>query len=189
MAELVAVVDLGSTAVRLLLAPSPPTRAIACSSRSECPLVWAAARSGTLSREAIDETLRAVHRFFARYSPNGRGPRIVAVATSAVRDAENRERLLGPLRRDEGDRRAGPERARRGTARRRRRPREPIASTTVLSWTSAAPASSSAGCGTARSSRWRACRSAPCGPRAASFAATRPRRASYGRSATRSARS
>ncbi len=58
--------------------------------------------SGTLPRAAIDETLRAVHRFFARYSPNGRGPRIVAVATSAVRDAENRERLLDPLRRDEG---------------------------------------------------------------------------------------
>ena len=30
------------------------------------------------------------------------GPRIVAVATSAVRDAENRERLLDPLRRNEG---------------------------------------------------------------------------------------
>jgi exopolyphosphatase / guanosine-5'-triphosphate,3'-diphosphate pyrophosphatase len=58
--------------------------------------------SGTLPREAIDGTLRAIHRFFARYSPNGRGPRIIAVATSAVRDAENRERLLHPLRRDEG---------------------------------------------------------------------------------------
>src|SRR5207245_8795341 len=57
---------------------------------------------GTLPRQAIDATLRTVHRFFARYSPNGRGPRIVAVATSAVRDAANRERLLDPLRRDEG---------------------------------------------------------------------------------------
>jgi exopolyphosphatase/guanosine-5'-triphosphate,3'-diphosphate pyrophosphatase len=57
---------------------------------------------GTLSRDAIDRTLRAVHRFFARYSSNGRGPRIVAVATSAVRDARNRDRLLAPLRSVEG---------------------------------------------------------------------------------------
>ena len=57
---------------------------------------------GVLPREAIHETLRAVHRFFARHSPNGRGPRVIAVATSAVREARNRERLLQPLRRKEG---------------------------------------------------------------------------------------
>jgi exopolyphosphatase/guanosine-5'-triphosphate,3'-diphosphate pyrophosphatase len=57
---------------------------------------------GTLPRDAIDATLRAVHRFFRRYSRKGQGPRIIAVATSAVRDAHNRERLLAPLRRDEG---------------------------------------------------------------------------------------
>src|SRR5206468_5657675 len=34
--------------------------------------------------------------------PTGLAPRIVAVATAAVRDAHNRERLLTPLRRDEG---------------------------------------------------------------------------------------
>jgi len=43
-----------------------------------------------------------VHRFFARHARNGRGPRVVAVATSAVRDARNRERLLAPLRSREG---------------------------------------------------------------------------------------
>jgi exopolyphosphatase/guanosine-5'-triphosphate,3'-diphosphate pyrophosphatase len=57
---------------------------------------------GVLPREAIHETLRAVHRFFAKHSPNGRGPRVIAVATSAVREARNRERLLQPLRRKEG---------------------------------------------------------------------------------------
>src|SRR5207248_2751157 len=56
----------------------------------------------TLPRAAIDDTLRAVHRFFAHHVPNGSGPRIVAVATSAVRDARNRERLLAPLRYREG---------------------------------------------------------------------------------------
>jgi len=58
---------------------------------------------GTLPARAIAKTLRAVHRFFARYSPQRReGPRVVAIATSAVRDAANRERLLGPLRCLEG---------------------------------------------------------------------------------------
>jgi exopolyphosphatase/guanosine-5'-triphosphate,3'-diphosphate pyrophosphatase len=103
MAELVAVVDLGSTAVRLLLAHVTPERGYRVLVEERVPTrLGGGGASGTLSREAIDETLRAVHRFFTRYSPNGRGPRIVAVATSAVRDAENRERLLEPLRRDEG---------------------------------------------------------------------------------------
>jgi exopolyphosphatase / guanosine-5'-triphosphate,3'-diphosphate pyrophosphatase len=102
MAELVAVVDLGSTAVRLLLARVTPERSYRVLVEERVPTRLGGGASGTLPREAIDETLRAVHRFFARYSPNGRGPRIVAVATSAVRDAENRERLLDPLRRDEG---------------------------------------------------------------------------------------
>jgi exopolyphosphatase/guanosine-5'-triphosphate,3'-diphosphate pyrophosphatase len=102
MAELVAVVDLGSTAVRLLLAHVTRDTGYRVLVEERVPTRLGGGASGTLSREAIDETLRAVHRFFARYSPNGRGPRIVAVATSAVRDAENRERLLDPLRREEG---------------------------------------------------------------------------------------
>ena len=102
MAELVAVVDLGSTAVRLVLAHVTPDTGYRVLVEERVPTRLGGGASGTLSREAIDETLRAVHRFFARYSPNGRGPRIVAVATSAVRDAENREQLLDPLRRDEG---------------------------------------------------------------------------------------
>lgn len=102
MAELVAVVDLGSTAVRLVLAHVAPNKGYRVLVEERVPTRLGGGASGTLPRGAIDETLRAVHRFFARYSPNGRGPRIVAVATSAVRDAENRERLLDPLRRDEG---------------------------------------------------------------------------------------
>src|SRR5258708_8350793 len=100
--ELVAVVDLGSTAVRLLVAGAPPDTGYRVLAEERVPTRLGGGAPGTLPREAIDATLRAVHRFFARYSPNGRGPRIVAVATSAVRDAENRERLLDPLRREEG---------------------------------------------------------------------------------------
>src|SRR5438876_8666793 len=101
-AELVGVVDLGSTAVRLMVARVTPHTGYRVLAEERVPTRLGGGAPGTLPREAIDATLRAVHRFFARYSPNGRGPRIVAVATSAVRDAENRERLLDPLRRDEG---------------------------------------------------------------------------------------
>lgn len=102
MAELVAVVDLGSTAVRFLLARIRRGSESQVLVEERVPTRLGGGAPGILPREAVDETLRAVHRFFARYSANGSGPRIVAIATSAVRDARNRERLLAPLRRREG---------------------------------------------------------------------------------------
>ncbi|HUF92399.1 MAG TPA: hypothetical protein VMR23_08485 [Candidatus Limnocylindria bacterium] len=100
--ELVAVVDLGSTAVRFLLA-----RIVRGSGYRLLVEERVATRLGSgapdrLSRAAIDDTLLAVRRFFLRHTEEGRGPRVIAVATSAVRDARNREQLLGPLRHDEG---------------------------------------------------------------------------------------
>src|SRR5919108_1214255 len=100
--ELVAVVDLGSNAVRFLLAKVAPNTGYRVLVEERARTRLGAGAPGTLPRAAIDETLRAVRRFFAQYVPNGRGPRVVAVATSAVRDARNRERLLGPLRYREG---------------------------------------------------------------------------------------
>jgi exopolyphosphatase / guanosine-5'-triphosphate,3'-diphosphate pyrophosphatase len=100
--DLVAIVDLGSTAVRFLLAQIRPTSGFRILAEERVPTRLGGGAPGTLPRRAIAETLRAVHRFLARYSPQGQGPRIVAIATSAVRDARNRERLLDPLRRNEG---------------------------------------------------------------------------------------
>lgn len=100
--ELVAVVDLGSAAIRLLLARIVPNKRFRVLVQERVPTRLGGGAPGTLPRDAIDETLRAVHRFFARHARNGRGPRVVAVATSAVRDARNRERLLAPLRGNEG---------------------------------------------------------------------------------------
>ena len=101
MAELVAVVDLGSTAVRFLLAKIVPGSRYRVLVEERVPTRLGAGRPGILPRDAIDETLRAVHRFFPVLK-DAWGPRVVAVATSAVREARNRERLLGPLRRREG---------------------------------------------------------------------------------------
>ena len=102
IAELVAVVDLGSAAVRFLLARINPNSRCKILVEEREPTRLGGGAPGVLPREAIDQTLRAVRRFFARYSFDGRGPRVIAIATSAVREARNRERLLGPLRRTEG---------------------------------------------------------------------------------------
>ena len=58
-------------------------------------------RQGRLPDESIKRTVAAVHRFLAR-ARRDRDPRVIAVATAAVRDASNRERLLAPLRRRDG---------------------------------------------------------------------------------------
>jgi exopolyphosphatase / guanosine-5'-triphosphate,3'-diphosphate pyrophosphatase len=102
MAELVAVVDLGSTAVRLLLARIVPGAHYDVLASERVPTRLGGGATAALSRDAVRATLRAVRRFLARYSSPRRGPRMVAIATSAVRDAANRERLLGPLRHREG---------------------------------------------------------------------------------------
>jgi exopolyphosphatase / guanosine-5'-triphosphate,3'-diphosphate pyrophosphatase len=60
-----------------------------------------AGRPGTLPRLAVEETLEAVHDFLER-ARSGEEPRVVAVATSAVRDAASRDRILGALWQTEG---------------------------------------------------------------------------------------
>jgi exopolyphosphatase / guanosine-5'-triphosphate,3'-diphosphate pyrophosphatase len=101
-AEMVAVVELGSTAVRLALARIVPDVGYRVLAQERVATRLGGGAPGALTRDAIDGTLRAVRRFFSRYTLNGKGPRIVAIATSAVRDAGNRERLLAPLRQDQG---------------------------------------------------------------------------------------
>ncbi len=102
MAELVAVVDLGSTAVRLVLARIVPKARYQVLVQERAATRLGGGAPGTLPRRAVAQTLRAVHHFFRHCASARRGPRIVAVATSAVRDADNRERLLDPLRLREG---------------------------------------------------------------------------------------
>lgn len=114
MAELLAVLDLGSNAARFLLARVKPGVGfrVLKKERVQTRLGWGPA--GTLRCAAVTATLDAVHDFLHRVR-NGRDPRVLAVATAAVRDAGNRDTLLGPLRRHEGVRvriLSGPEEAR-----------------------------------------------------------------------------
>ena len=101
MSELIAVLDLGSTAARFVLARVIPGEGFRVLHEERVQTRLGDARRGRLTREAIEGTLDAVGRFLVRLG-SGPRPRVVAVATSAVREAANRERLLGPLRRDHG---------------------------------------------------------------------------------------
>jgi exopolyphosphatase/guanosine-5'-triphosphate,3'-diphosphate pyrophosphatase len=95
----VAVVELGSNAIRCLLARIKPGVGFRVLDEERVQTRLGAGPPGRLAPEAVDATLRAVRRFLRRI-PDRRDTRVVAVATSAVRDAANRERLLGPLRRE-----------------------------------------------------------------------------------------
>jgi exopolyphosphatase/guanosine-5'-triphosphate,3'-diphosphate pyrophosphatase len=98
--ELVAVVDLGSTAARFTLARIKPGRGFKVLLRERVETRLGDGSPDTLPRDGIKETLRAVRRFLR--SVDGDRPRVLAVATAAVRDARNRDRLLRPLLHREG---------------------------------------------------------------------------------------
>jgi len=105
MGEVIALLDLGSNAARFLVAEITPDADVRILQEERVQTRLGDGPPGTLSRPAVDATLSAVHRFLARVRnghTNGHRPRVLAFATAAVRDADNRERLLGPLRRQEG---------------------------------------------------------------------------------------
>jgi exopolyphosphatase/guanosine-5'-triphosphate,3'-diphosphate pyrophosphatase len=101
VAELVAVLDFGSNAARFLLARIKRGVGFRVLRKERVQTRLAGDAAGMLPRDAVSATLDATRDFLGRVR-NGRNPRILAVATAAVRDAPNREALLRPLRRDEG---------------------------------------------------------------------------------------
>lgn len=108
MAELVALLDFGSNAVRFVLARIKPTVGFRVLYEERRQTRLGGGRSGTLPRGAVDATLRAVRQFLREIrfdfedSDDEWPPRIIAVATAAVREAANPDRLLGPMRREHG---------------------------------------------------------------------------------------
>jgi exopolyphosphatase/guanosine-5'-triphosphate,3'-diphosphate pyrophosphatase len=114
----VALVELGSNAVRLILARIHQGERFQVLREERIQTRLGSGRPGTLPRRAVEETVAAVHRFLGGVrNEHGGRLRVVGVATSAVRDAVNREQLLEPLRRGDGLRirvLSGPEEARLG---------------------------------------------------------------------------
>jgi exopolyphosphatase / guanosine-5'-triphosphate,3'-diphosphate pyrophosphatase len=101
MPERLAVLDLGSNAVRLILATVTPGVDFRVLRQERIQTRLAGHRRGLLPRSAVEQTLKAVSRFLAEVR-QGTSPRVLAVATAAIRDAPNADRLLAALRRNEG---------------------------------------------------------------------------------------
>jgi exopolyphosphatase / guanosine-5'-triphosphate,3'-diphosphate pyrophosphatase len=101
MSELVVLLDLGSNAARFVLTRINEGVGFRIIKQERVQTRLGSSTRGYLPPDAVDATLRAVRRFLGEVG-NGSRPRVVAVATAAVREAFNRERLLTPLRRREG---------------------------------------------------------------------------------------
>src|SRR5262250_537937 len=114
MPERVAVLDVGSNALRLVLARVTPGVEFRVLRQERVQTRLAGNRRGLLPRAAVEQTIGAVRRFLAEVRRRG-SPRVIAVATAAVRNAPNADRLLDALRSESGvDLRvlSGPEEAR-----------------------------------------------------------------------------
>src|SRR5262245_65397087 len=94
--ELVALLDLGSSALRLVRARIVPRGAFLILEEGRAQIRLASGGQSSLPQRAVRETLRAVDAFLDSARRRD-GARVIALATAAVRDAHNAEALLGPL--------------------------------------------------------------------------------------------
>jgi exopolyphosphatase/guanosine-5'-triphosphate,3'-diphosphate pyrophosphatase len=101
MTELVALIDLGSNAARFVVARLRPGAGFRILTQRRVQTRLGAGRDGLLSQRAVVRTSHATRRFLQGVRRKA-DPRILAVATAAVRDAPNRDRLLSSLRKLEG---------------------------------------------------------------------------------------
>jgi exopolyphosphatase/guanosine-5'-triphosphate,3'-diphosphate pyrophosphatase len=93
----VALLDLGSNAARFLLVEIRPGRGFEILKERRVQTRLGGDRSGRLPGPAVRKTLRAAHAFLEPGRRRGIS-RVIALATAAVRDADNAESLLTPLR-------------------------------------------------------------------------------------------
>jgi exopolyphosphatase / guanosine-5'-triphosphate,3'-diphosphate pyrophosphatase len=100
MSECVALIDLGSNAVRLLLAQLEAGGGTRIVEQERVQTRLGAAADGMLCERAVARTIDAVRRFLDR--TRDWQPRVLAIATAAARDAPNREAVLAPLRSIDG---------------------------------------------------------------------------------------
>ncbi len=97
----VVLIDLGSNAVRCVLAEITPGVGYRILRKARAQTRLGSGWNGHLSPRAVRETLHAVHGFLQTLPRNG-DLKVLAVATAAARDADNRDAILEPLRRDAG---------------------------------------------------------------------------------------
>ncbi len=97
VADWVALVDIGSNAVRCVAARLDTRPGFEVVLRRRVQTRLGASLTDELPADAVKATLRATRRFLERVRRDHRGARVLCVATAAVRDASNRESLLTGL--------------------------------------------------------------------------------------------
>jgi exopolyphosphatase/guanosine-5'-triphosphate,3'-diphosphate pyrophosphatase len=97
----VVLMDLGSNAVRCVLAEITPGLGYRILRKARAQTRLGSGLNGRLSPRAVRETLQAIHAFLQTL-PRDEDLKLLAVATAAVREADNRDALLEPLRRQAG---------------------------------------------------------------------------------------
>jgi exopolyphosphatase / guanosine-5'-triphosphate,3'-diphosphate pyrophosphatase len=95
--DLIALVDIGSNAVRFVLARLDGRPGFEVLARERVQTRLGASPSDALPEAAIEETLKASKRFLKQVRRDHGDVRVLAIATAATRDAVNREALLAPL--------------------------------------------------------------------------------------------
>jgi exopolyphosphatase/guanosine-5'-triphosphate,3'-diphosphate pyrophosphatase len=95
--DLLALVDIGSNAVRFVLARLDRRPGFEVLLRDRVQTRLGASQGDALPPAAIEETLRASKRFLKQVRRDHGAVRVLTIATAATRDAANREALLGPL--------------------------------------------------------------------------------------------
>lgn len=99
MPEFVALIELGSNAVRCLLTSVAPGSGFQVLLEEREQTRLGSGQLGFLPPLAVQKTVSVVRRFLRGVSAQYQ-PRVLAVATSAVRDANNRSDLLSRLKRE-----------------------------------------------------------------------------------------
>jgi len=101
VSEFLALIDIGSNAVRCLLARIIPEVGFEVLFQERVQTRLGGGRSGLLPPAAVEQTVAFIRRFLRTVHKEYR-PRVMTVATAAVREAANRSALLETLQRDEG---------------------------------------------------------------------------------------
>lgn len=95
--DLIALLDIGSNAVRFVLARLDPRPGFEVLARERVQTRLGASQGDALPAAAIDDTVRASKRFLKQVRRDHGDVRVLAIATAATRDALNRDALLAPL--------------------------------------------------------------------------------------------
>jgi len=101
MSDVIALIDIGSNAARCIVARVFPGLGFEVLFQDRLQTRLGSGQGGVLPQGAVRETLAFV-RHFLRMARKQYQPRVMAVATAAVREAVNRDDLLGTLERAEG---------------------------------------------------------------------------------------